>query len=233
MNVIVLLSGGLDSTTLLASLLAQGHKVRAIEFSYGSLHEVAEAEASEKIAKFYKVPRETYEIPKGLFYGGDSSLLGQSEIPKEVYQDVQEDGPSSTVVPFRNAIMISNAVAIANSLDYDAVAIAVHASDHAHWSYPDCSPEFIGAMTAAVYSGTYGEVRLMAPFLWNTKADLVTLAAKLGVPVELTWSCYQGANYACGVCPTCRERIAAFKTAGFIDPVEYEVEIFWDDCKPW
>lgn len=233
MKTLMLLSGGLDSATLLADLIHNGHRVHAVQFGYGSRHEEAETEAAENIAAYYNTPLEQFELPAALFAGGHSSLMYQQDIPEEDYQDVVVEGPSSTVVPFRNGIMIACAVAIANSRGFDNVAVAVHANDHARWSYPDCSPEFIGAMSAGVYAGTYHEVRLLAPFLWMTKAGIVELAIKRDLPAELTWSCYQGRLAACGACPTCRERIAAFKSVGYVDPANYEIAIEWKGCKPW
>jgi 7-cyano-7-deazaguanine synthase len=233
MKTLMLLSGGLDSATLLADLMNKGHKVSAIQFGYGSKHQFAETEAAERIAKYYGIRLEQFDLPELLFAGGKSSLLGQAPMPDGKYQKLETEGPSSTVVPFRNAIMIASAVAIANSRGFEHVAIAVHASDHAHWSYPDCSPEFIGPMISAVYAGTYHEVRLMAPFLWMTKADIVSLATKRRLPAELTWSCYQGGQTACGTCPTCQERIEAFMEAGYVDPIDYQTFIDWTGCEPW
>jgi len=233
MKTLMLLSGGIDSATLLAELLDKGHKVYAVQFGYGSRHQEAETEAAERVAKYYGIKLEQFELPADLFAGGKSSLMYQQPIPEEDYHDLNIEGPSSTVVPFRNGIMIACAVAIANSRGFEHVAVAVHANDHARWSYPDCSPEFIGAMSAGVYAGTYHEVRLLAPFLWMTKADIVKLAVKRHLPAELTWSCYQGLDVACGTCPTCRERIAAFKEAGYVDPANYHTLVDWNGCIPW
>jgi 7-cyano-7-deazaguanine synthase len=233
MKTLILLSGGLDSATLLAQLVHEKHDIHAIQFGYGSTHQEAETEAAEQIAEYYGVGLEQIELPAILFAGGQSSLLGQSSMPDESYRNLDVEGPSSTVVPFRNGIMIASAVAIANSRGFNNVAVAVHANDYAHWSYPDCSPEFIGAMSASIYTGTYHEIRLLAPFLWKTKADIVKLAMSFNLPAELTWSCYQGHLAACGVCPTCRERIAAFKEAGHVDPADYEIMVSWGNCKPW
>lgn len=238
MKKLVLFSGGLDSTTLLA-MLSQHElgkprdEITTLSFKYGSLHEAAEMKAAKVLSDFYHAEHMIYTLPRQLFEGASSALLGQSEMPNETYRNVETEGPSSTVVPFRNGIMISCATAIANSLGIDVVAIAVHASDSAHWSYPDCSPEFVGAMCAAVYAGTFHEVRLVTPFVWHTKTDLVTLAARLHVPLHRTWSCYVGNEVACGTCPTCRERINAFRAAGFVDPIPYGIAIDWTGCDPW
>jgi len=223
-NTVLLFSGGLDSSTLLGMLLAEGHKVLCVSFRYGSLHQHAETNAAARIAVFYKTVRKVFDISPSIFFGGKSALLGQSEMPNAEYE---KEGPSSTVVPFRNAIMLAQAVGTAESLGYNSVAIANHANDFSHWAYPDCSPEFMGAFTSAVYAGTLGKVRLIAPFQWMTKKAVVQKAFELQVPVYLTWSCYEGNHIHCGKCPTCLERIAAFMDAGFIDPVMYKVAIKW------
>lgn len=233
MKTLALFSGGLDSTVLVAQLIKDGHDVTALSYEYGSMHEFAEMSAANRIARHFHLDRMVVQLPEKIFEGGSSALLGQSDMPEGKYHDVAKEGPSSTVVPFRNAIMISMAVAIANSRGFEQVAIANHASDSAHWAYPDCSPEFIGAMCSAVYAGTHHEVRLIAPFTWSTKADIVTIASRLYAPVQLTWSCYKGGEVACGTCPTCLERIEAFRTARFVDPIKYAIDVDWPRCCPW
>lgn len=233
-TVLALMSGGLDSTTLVSHLQVQGYHVQGIHFTYGSNHEDAETRALNAVAKRLKVQLHSIDISElDLFKGGKSSLMGQAPVPAEEYQEVEHEGPSNTVVPFRNGVMISMAVAKANSLGLDTVAVGVHANDHSHWAYPDCSPEFMGPMTGAVYAGTFHEVRLITPFIWFTKSDLVTIAQMIHAPLEATYSCYNGREVSCGVCPTCQERIAAFKQAGLIDPIDYEISVDWGDCSPW
>jgi 7-cyano-7-deazaguanine synthase len=231
MKTILLFSGGMDSATLLAYLKARDHEVMCLSFRYGSLHESAEGRAALHVADYYHSTREILNVNPEIFAGSKSALLGNSPMPDKGYQIVDDEGPSSTVVPFRNAIMLSQAVAVAESRGYGQVAIANHANDYAHWAYPDCSPEFIGAFTAAAYAGTAGKVRVVSPFMYSTKSDIVLLAHELSVPLQHTWSCYRGEDLHCGICPTCLERIMAFSLAGFIDPVNYLRQIQWpEDC---
>ena len=234
-NAVVLLSGGMDSTTALAQAINDDNfNILALTAGYGSLHQKAETRAAKQVVAWYQrmlvdapciLEHRIVELDPTIFKGGSSSLLGEADMPKAEYQDIEHEGPSPTVVPFRNANLISVATSIADALGYDRVYVAVHANDHNRWAYPDCSPEFIGAMANAVYVGTMGKVRLITPFIWMTKGDIVTRAAVLGAPLQLTWSCYVGGGKPCGTCPTCQERVAAFNDAGFIDPVDYAVPI--------
>jgi len=220
---VLLFSGGMDSTTLLALVLEQASskEILCLTATYGSLHEGQEMAAARRVTEHYGVKWETVSLPSYIFGGGESSLLGQAEIPSAEYQDVKIEGPSNTIVPFRNGILTALAVAKAASIGAKRVWSGQHASDHAHWAYPDCSPEFLGAMTAAVYAGTASRVRLATPFVWIEKGGLVAMAAIGKAPLHLTWSCYRGGELHCGTCPTCLERLSAFASAGYIDPVEY------------
>jgi len=248
MKALVLLSGGMDSCTV-ASLAAKEHgpgNVMALSFKYPSRHNERELEAAEAISNSLFL--ELHEILElaNVFKGAKSSLLksGQLEMPHKTYQELAEtEGPSPTVVPFRNGVMLSMAVAIAASRDIPNVYIAVHGEDAHNFAYPDTTPEFIGAFTAAAYIGTYHQVHIIAPFQWMTKAQ--ALATGLGMdprpPYNLTWSCYDPVLVdeadpsvglrefwiACGKCPTCSERIEAFKTNGIVDPIDYAIGIDW------
>lgn len=232
MKVLALMSGGMDSTTLAKDLLEQGWEVEGIFFNYGSKHNDRERQAFNDVAKHLNMPTWFEYVDSTLWEGSKSSLMGKAEIPDDDYH-VGAEGPSNTVVPFRNGIFISMAVAIANSNGFDAVAIGAHATDAANWAYPDCSPEFLGAMAAATYTGTFHQVRLIGPYGHMTKADLVARAVEIHAPLHLSWSCYKGRKVACGKCPTCRERIRAFSAAGYVDPIEYAVDIDWTGCLPW
>jgi 7-cyano-7-deazaguanine synthase len=222
MNRIVLLSGGMDSATALALALEDSANVSTLSIGYGSKHSYMEGEAAKSVAGFYRLPLNVLTLPTSIFAGGNSALLGESVIPTEEYHDITKETPSVTMVPFRNANFISAAVAMAEARGFDEVWLAVHATDHGGWAYPDCSPEFVGSMSAATYIGTMRKVRLITPFLWDTKADIVRKGMKLGVPYHLTWSCYRGGSISCGKCPTCLERLKAFEQAGFTDPIHYE-----------
>lgn len=232
-NVAVLLSGGMDSTTALAQAIADGAtNILALSLKYGSRHSAHEIHSAAEVVDWYR--RRNYEISHyvlslpNIFQGAGSSLMGEVELPRTEYKDPVTEGPTNTEVPFRNANLLSVATTLALTHQMGLVYFAAHASDYNHWAYPDCSPEFIGAMANAIYVGTMGRVRLVAPFMHMSKADIVTRAAILEAPLHLTWSCYDSGLLQCGQCPTCRERISAFATAGIADPVSYLVPQNWD-----
>jgi 7-cyano-7-deazaguanine synthase len=150
---------------------------------------------------------------------------------------------SPTYVPFRNGTMLAAIAAYAqqwvnkflDTLEKDkahfdspedlaAIYYGAHSEDAANWAYPDCTPEFNGAMANAIYIGTYRQIRLVTPLQWLTKEEVVRLGTRLGVPWENTWSCYKGELHHCGVCPTCRSRRQAFTAAGVVDPTYYAPE---------
>lgn len=220
---VVLLSGGMDSTTALAMAAAESSEVIAVSVLYGSKHSKQEMRAAAMVVEALHVKEHIKVVmPTGIFTGSGSALLGESEIPNEEYHDPTKETPSVTVVPYRNANLISIAGSIAEAHGAQEVWVATHLTDHLGWAYPDCSPEFIGAMSAALYIGTMHKVRLVAPFIWMTKSDIVTKAAKLRTPLNLTWSCYRGEDLSCGACPTCIERLKAFADAGYQDPIIYQ-----------
>jgi len=238
MKAVVLLSGGMDSAVALAQAIEDGSsQTLALSIEYGSRHQVKEIAAARMIAAHYRkrvsLRHMVVQLPN-LFDGSGSSLMGESEIPAEEYHDPEKESPSSTVVPFRNAMLISAATAIAASNGFDRVYVAVHMSDASGFAYPDCTPEFMGPMSSAVYTGTHREVRLVVPFQWMAKYQIVKRGADFEVPFNLTWSCYRGGRIQCGQCPTCLERIKAFRDARFIDPVSYAVPVQWSlECKPY
>jgi 7-cyano-7-deazaguanine synthase len=143
----------------------------------------------------------------------------QREIPNVDYKDIE--GVSPTYVPFRNGQLLSKAAALAQAEGFSELYFGAHAEDAQNWAYPDCTPEFIGAMANAIYIGTYHKVRLCTPLEWLTKTEVVALGDVLGVPFHLTWSCYAGGEKHCGTCPTCRARHQAFYDAVVDDPTEY------------
>ncbi|HZD60356.1 MAG TPA: 7-cyano-7-deazaguanine synthase QueC [Anaerolineae bacterium] len=222
MKSVVLLSGGIDSTvcTVIAGQTSGFDQVAGLNVLYGQRHS-KESGAAEAIAghlglgMFKKII-----LPNELFKGAGSSLIDPtSDIPHGPYPD--NVGPVSTYVPFRNGNLISIATAYALKLGAETIYFGAHAEDALNWAYPDCTPEFLGAMKNAVWVGTYHKVRLITPLEWLTKVDIIALGKKLGVPFELTWSCYQGDARACGQCATCLSRLAAFKANGLDDPVPY------------
>ena len=231
MKAVVLLSGGLDSTTVLYQAMHDGaEEILAVTYAYGSRHEAKEIQAAKDVidrAYLHEddigwMEHQIITLPK-IFSGGGSALMGDVDVPQEEYKDYDFDkeGESVTVVPFRNANLISMAITLAEVKGYSRVYAGMHASDHSTWAYPDCSPEFLGAMANASYTGTLGRVRLVFPFVWMTKAEVVTRGVLLNAPLHVTWSCYQGRYAHCGECPTCLERISAFVEAGWKDPVPY------------
>lgn len=225
MSAVVLFSGGIDSTTTAAVAARDGHEtVHLLSLQYGSLHQESEMHAAGEVVTHLRIRLPSVQwkhnvltLPD-IFRGSGSALMGEAPMPDDEYSI---EGPSPTVVPFRNANFISVATTEALNLGCESVYIGVHATDHRHWAYPDCSPEFIGAMANAVYVGTMHKVRLVAPLIWLTKAGVIELGWNLNAPLEYSWSCYEGGKIHCGKCPTCRERHRAFMTALGYDPTLY------------
>lgn len=214
-NALLVLSGGMDSTSMLYEY--RDEIALAVTFQYGSNHNRREAECAR-----YNCGRlgiEWLEIPLG-FMGQyfDSSLLsGADAIPEGNYTD---QSMRSTVVPFRNGIMLAVAAGLAESRGLQRVMIANHAGDHA--IYPDCRPTFVGAMDSAIAAGTYDGIRLYAPYTSLTKAEIAARGASHGLDFAHTYSCYKGGERHCGRCGTCVERREAFLLAGLPDPTLYE-----------
>lgn len=223
-NALVLTSGGVDSTTALALAIEKYGKdhVLALSISYGQKHS-KEIEAAKAVALHYGV--EQLFLDLGLiFQYSNCSLLQQSteEIPEESYaEQIEKTGgetPVSTYVPFRNGLFLSAAASIALSRDCEVIYYGAHADDAAGFAYPDCSPVFNNAMNTAIYEGSGHQLRIEAPFVNKNKSNIVAIGLKLGVPYELTWSCYEGGDKPCGKCGTCIDRAAAFAANGVADP---------------
>jgi len=238
MKVVVLLSGGMDSCTAMAQARADGaEELVGVSVQYGSLHQAAETSAACQIADWYKAAHRIVQLP-GIFQDADSALMGNRPMPHMSYQEIDDQqGPSPTVVPFRNASLISIATTIAIVEKAKYVYVGMHSEDAHNFAYPDCTPEFLGSMAAAVYVGSYHEVMLQFPFIWMSKVDVCMRAMDLSAPLDLTWSCYNPVQSTpiqqCGRCPTCVERINAFRVNGIMDPVPYAVPVDWKDCIPW
>lgn len=223
MKAVVLLSGGLDSTTCLAlALRRHAHsEVLALNMFYGQRHD-REMESARKVAKYYGVQLMELDLSM-IFTKSDCSLLkGKGEIPEGSYEEQQRARPGkpvSTYVPFRNGLMLSAAASIAVSVGATEVYYGAHADDAAGNAYPDCSPQFTEAIDRAIFLGTDKQVQVIAPFINMNKADIVYQGIMMGVPYELTWSCYEGGDHPCGKCGTCIDREKAFKANGIEDPV--------------
>lgn len=223
MKALVLCSGGLDSTTCLALAIEEhgAENVFALSISYGQKH-TKELEAAKAVTDYYGIPLQTLDLAE-IFAGSDCSLLkgSSAEIPKESYaEQLAETGgrPVTTYVPFRNGLFLSSAASIALSLGCGVIYYGAHADDAAGNAYPDCSKAFNDAMNTAIYLGSGNQLRVEAPFVQKTKADVVSEGLRLHAPYHLTWSCYEGGAYPCGRCGTCRDRAAAFAANGLADP---------------
>lgn len=223
MKALVLLSGGIDSTTCLAIAVKKhgAENVLALSVSYGQKHS-KEIEAAEKVADHYKVRLLTLDLSK-IFEGSDCSLLkgSEAEIPKESYSEQlkETDGaPVSTYVPFRNGLFLASAASIALSNGCREIYYGAHSDDAAGNAYPDCSADFNESINRAIYIGSGNRLKVVAPFIGMNKAQVVAEGLALKAPYELTWSCYEGGEKPCGLCGTCRDRAAAFKANGTDDP---------------
>ncbi|BCH58389.1 7-cyano-7-deazaguanine synthase [Agrobacterium vitis] len=223
MKILVVCSGGLDSVSLADKMAAEHELIGLISFDYGQRHK-KELDFAALAAKRLGVPHQIIDMTNiGASLTG-SALTDDLDVPDGHYA---EETMKITVVPNRNAIMLAIAFGVAAARKADAVALAVHGGDH--FIYPDCRPGFIDAfqtMQAHALEG-YANVKLLAPFVTVSKADIVTEGTKYGTPFEQTWSCYKGGARHCGRCGTCVERREAFHLAGVTDPTDYEDPDFW------
>lgn len=224
MKALVLSSGGVDSTTALALAVSRYGKdnVIALSVSYGQKHD-KEIQAAKAVSAFYGVEQLFLDLSK-IFQYSNCSLLQQSteEIPEESYakqiEKTEGEKPVSTYVPFRNGLFLSSAASIALSKDCSVILYGAHADDSAGFAYPDCSPVFNDAMNQAIFEGSGHQLKVEAPFVNMTKAEVVKMGLELNAPYELTWSCYEGKDEPCGKCGTCIDRAAAFAANGVSDP---------------
>ena len=216
-RVVVLLSGGLDSSVMLYYLKSIGYEVaEALAVNYGQRHS-RELGAAAQIAEAARVPFRVADLSalRGLI-GGSSQTDDAVPVPEGHYADASM---KATVVANRNMILLSVALARAVVLDAPFVALAAHAGDHP--IYPDCRPEFVDALNEAARLCGYKPRRIVRPFIESSKAYIANLGRELGVPMGLTWSCYKGQEVHCGKCGTCVERREAFGLTGVADPTTY------------
>lgn len=212
-NIVILYSGGMDSTV---ALYQYSNQIRvALSFDYGSKHNKREIEFAANNCKNLGIEHRIIELDMNKMGFVSSLLQSGGDIPNGHYED---ETMKSTVVPFRNGIMLSIAAGIAESIDCDRLLISNHAGDHA--IYPDCRPDFIKSMSDAICFGTYNNVEVFAPMTNLSKREIALQGKEINVPFENTYSCYNGKVIHCGTCGTCVERKEAL--VGF-DPTEYLV----------
>ena len=223
MKAMVLCSGGVDSTTCLGMAVDKygAENVIALSIYYGQKH-TKEIECAKKVTQHYQVEHLSLDLEK-IFQYSDCSLLSHSdkEIPQESYasQIEKTNGtPVSTYVPFRNGLFLSSAASIALSKGCEVIYYGAHSDDAAGSAYPDCSDAFNRAINDAIYIGSGKQLKVEAPFIARTKAEVVKIGLDLQVPYEYTWSCYEGGDKPCGVCGTCIDRAEAFRLNGVKDP---------------
>lgn len=212
---ICICSGGLDSTVAFHFLKSMGHELLPVFFDYGSKHNSRERDHVEAL---FRGEVECYDIRLPYSKSALLRINPEEEIPEGHYED---KSMKRTVIPFRNGILLSFAVGLADARDMDFVAIGNHAGDHA--IYPDCRPDFIGFFTEAAQVGTYNHITILSPFKDMPKSTIVETGISLGIEEEMamTWSCYKGERIHCGKCGTCVERKEAFQLAGIKDETTY------------
>ncbi len=221
MKAVVLLSGGLDSTTTLAQAIADGCEPTVLSFRYGQRH-TKELVSAENVCRYYGIPHVVIDIDLSSF----RSALTRPDIdvPMDREGELDKDIPI-TYVPARNIVFLSIAAGLCESIDADRIYIGANAVDYS--GYPDCRPEFFEAYEDMIGKGTKAGVeghpiRIMTPIMHDSKADIVRRGKRLNAPLHLTWSCYNGGEKACGHCDSCRLRLKGFAEAGYKDEIEYE-----------
>lgn len=230
MKALVLNSGGVDSTTCVGIAVNKYGKENVVTASlyYGQKHD-KELECARKVAEYYDVKHIEEDISNVMKYAKDVCTLmkGGEAIEHASYaEQIAEHGEGrvATYVPFRNGLLLAIATAYADSIfpgEEVEIYYGAHADDAAGQAYADCSPEFADAMNQAINIGTYGKITVARPLINMNKATVVKTGLELGVPYDLTWSCYEGGEKQCGTCGTCIDRRAAFEANGVEDPVGY------------
>ena len=214
-NAIILMSGGLDSTTVLSFAKKNGYNITGLSFDYGQRHR-RELESSKKIADFYGIQRLVFKID--LRQIGGSSLTGDEAV--EIGKLERKEIPN-TYVPGRNILFLSIAAAYSELLDARTIMMGVNSVDYS--GYPDCRPNFISSMEQSLQHGLdRSDLKIMAPLQYLNKGEIITMGIKNNAPYELTYSCYNGREKACGRCDSCLLRLRGFMDAGEIDPTPYE-----------
>lgn len=224
---LVLLSGGLDSVAALAWAVQQGYHIQgALSFSYGQRH-VREIDAAAAVARFYRLPHEVVQLPTI----GGSRLTDSGAVPRGRDLAALDEQIAPTYVPNRNMILLAYAAARALLSEASLLLGGWNAADAGN--YPDCRDEFLAATEQTLRLATLRPFQIVRPLIADRKPAIVQRALTLGAPIELTWTCYQGGERACGSCDACQLRVAAFRAVGVIDPLAYAAPIDWSGCTPY
>ena len=213
---VVVYSGGMDSFTVLNTAIQNGLDVYALSFNYGQKHS-KELEVAALVCKELNIPHKVVDITAINSLMANSSLTGDADIPEGHYED---DNMKSTVVPNRNMVLLSMAIAYAVSLEAGKVYYGAHSGDH--HIYPDCRPEFVEAMNAVSKIANYQSVEIVTPFLHSSKGAILKAGLDMQLDYGKTWTCYNGREKSCGKCGACHERLEAFTEQGKTDPLDYE-----------
>ena len=228
-KVVLGLSGGMDSATLLGYCLEHGAEVHCCSFYYGSKHGGFELEAAKRVVEYYqnlecRVTHHMYDLAHVFKNFKSALLLSGGDIPEGHYE---EESMKQTVVPGRNLIFASIMTGLAESVEADTVALGVHSGDH--HIYPDCRPKFIKSLRETIHQSTERRVSVETPFMDDNKALILLRGTSYTIPVPyyVTRTCYKNQLKACGKCGSCVERILSFAILGKQDPVQYELE--WED----
>lgn len=223
-KIVMGLSGGMDSATLLGILLDQEYEVHCCNFYYASKHNAYERTAFEKIISYYRhrgypVFEHYFDLSNTFADFKSALLMSGDPIPEGHYE---AESMSATVVPGRNSIFATIMAGLAESIGAEAVALGVHSGDH--HIYPDCRKEFIKSLDTTIYLGSGGKVQVIAPLLDDNKTSIIQKGLDLypSIPYGLTRTCYKDQPLSCGKCGSCQERLEAFTNLNLTDPISYD-----------
>jgi 7-cyano-7-deazaguanine synthase len=215
-KVVVIFSGGMDSFTVLNLAAKEGHDIYALSFDYGQRHK-KELDYASRACQSLGINHKIVDISAINQLMAGSSLTSDIDVAEGHYE---EESMLTTVVPNRNMVLLSMAVAYAVSIEAGQVYYGAHSGDHA--IYPDCRPEFVQRMNEVCAIANYQKVEIVTPFLRDSKTAILTAGLNMGLDYNLTWTCYNGRTLACGKCGACQERLEAFAENNVVDPLEYE-----------
>ena len=217
-KVVVIYSGGMDSFTVLHKAIEEGKDVYPLTFNYGQRHS-KEIDYAARVCQQLGIAHKVVDISAISTLMSGSSLTTDSteDIPEGHYE---EDSMKSTVVPNRNMVLLSMAIAYAVSIDANAVYYGAHSGDHA--IYPDCRPEFVHKMNEVSQIANYQPIDIVSPYITNNKIEILKDGLRMGLDYGLSWTCYNGREKACGHCGSCQERLEAFAENNLTDPLSYE-----------